>query len=318
MIEFSSVRKLDVVQDGIQKMMNFEPDLTNKEYDFHKIKCINSDKNPFDNKEYFYIRGRSSSDSVKYQCKHCKKITNVLPDNIDFAKYYQQQRDYLQEMLQMIINRLTMNEICSRLKISHKTYYHKIELISNQCSQFQIKHEDNYFRNRKLDNLYVNSNVYGSGKANQKWKMIASCDFLTGYIYRNDIEVGEKNNYDFYTSTGIPHYLMLSRNKNPDRWFFLTPNKILFDETIRKSMESKQVSTFFDEKDDLLIKYLNYLKKNIKRFNSPYIHYYANIFKVVYNFTISSCQKDTPQVTPAQMMNLTEKKYEVKELLSEN
>lgn len=49
------------------------------EYNFHKEYCPHGDKNPFDNKELFYNRDKSGSKSVKYQCKECKKITNVLP-----------------------------------------------------------------------------------------------------------------------------------------------------------------------------------------------------------------------------------------------
>ncbi|MFZ7131500.1 MAG: hypothetical protein ACOWWR_04005 [Eubacteriales bacterium] len=307
--------KKKIIRDGIQKLIRIDSGKNEKEYAFHKQGCHYPRSTPFQDKEHFYIRGKSSSNSVKYQCKHCKKITNVLPENIDLVHYYQQQRDYLKELLQMIISNLSMNEICSRLQISNKTYYHKLELISNQLTQFQSKIEDNYFENKRLDNLYINTNVYGCDLSNKKWKMIVSCDFLTGYIYRCDIEISEKNLSDFYTNTAIPHFFMLSRNKNVDAWFFMTPNQKLYEDAIQKSLINEKVTAFKDSKEDQLTKYLNYLQGNVKRFNSPYVYYYINIFKVMYNFTGNACLKDGKFITPAQMLNLTNRNYEISDLL---
>ncbi len=49
------------------------------EYIFHHEGCSNGHLNPFAQPKDFYRRGKSAGNSQKYQCKECKKITNVLP-----------------------------------------------------------------------------------------------------------------------------------------------------------------------------------------------------------------------------------------------
>src|SRR5690606_6070288 len=65
------------------------------EYQFHKEGCDNQDLTPFIQKEVFRRCGKSSSNSQKYQCKSCKKITNVLPSSKESTTYHQQRNDIL-------------------------------------------------------------------------------------------------------------------------------------------------------------------------------------------------------------------------------
>lgn len=57
------------------------------EYTFHRNDCT-LDTNPFDNPEMFRRRGKSSSNSEKFQCKECDKITNVMPSQRESYSYH--------------------------------------------------------------------------------------------------------------------------------------------------------------------------------------------------------------------------------------
>lgn len=306
-----NIFKISLVNDGIKKLVDHEYKIEKKEYDFHKKDCCNGASTPFNNRNNFYKRGKSSSNSIKYQCKKCKKITNVLPENIDFIYYYQQQNDYLYEMLQMIINNKTINEICKKLNITNKTYYHKLQLLSNKFTNFQNRFEDSYFMNKSFDNIYINSNIYTSDQ--KKWKMIMTCDFLSGYIFRCDIETNIKYFENFYTRIAVPHFYLIIRNKKINYLNLVTSNIRLYDEIMGHL--DRKIIPIIDDDENQSIKYVEYLKDNVKRLNSPYIHFYQNIFKVIYNFTYTSCVNADKLVTPAQSLNLTDKKYSIKNII---
>lgn len=310
-----TLKKNPIIQEGIKQLMEFNIEL-NREYDFHRNECMFQMKTPFHDREYFYVRGRSSSNSIKYQCKNCKKITNVLPDNIDYITYNQQQRSYLYDMLEMIIDNKSMNEICLNLKISNKTYYHKLGLISNQLVQFQNKIEDRFYNSKYISNIYIYTNEYEDLICDKKCSMVVTCNYITGYIYRSDIKIGEDTD-DFYMNTSIPHYFLLSQNKNIESWFFLTPNLRLYMDLKSNPPINEFADSLLDEKDHQLNSYVDYIKQNVKRLNSPYAQYYINIYKIIYNFYNKSCNKDNKMITPAQMTNLTDKSYILKELLAD-
>lgn len=48
------------------------------EYQFHRDICEHQDLTPFNQRDAFRGRGRSTGNSQKYQCKFCSKITNVF------------------------------------------------------------------------------------------------------------------------------------------------------------------------------------------------------------------------------------------------
>lgn len=58
----------------INSIQDVEPD-----YQFHKEGCSEEESTPFNEPKQFYKRGKSRGKSQRYQCKACKKFTNVLP-----------------------------------------------------------------------------------------------------------------------------------------------------------------------------------------------------------------------------------------------
>ncbi|HEY5563806.1 MAG TPA: hypothetical protein VIK72_18980 [Clostridiaceae bacterium] len=71
------------INDVVQDMVN------NNDYVFHTEECPDKDNSPLIEPNKFYRRGKSSSNSQKWQCKSCKKITNVLPSRANCTSYNQ-------------------------------------------------------------------------------------------------------------------------------------------------------------------------------------------------------------------------------------
>ena len=86
-----------------------------KDYIFHKEGCKNIDKTPFEQIELFYKRGKSSSNSTKYQCKECKKMTNVLPQKNESYNYHQSRNKVLIDFTKSILSRTPVKRICENL-----------------------------------------------------------------------------------------------------------------------------------------------------------------------------------------------------------
>ncbi|MCA0990000.1 hypothetical protein [Pseudalkalibacillus hwajinpoensis] len=97
------------------------------EYVFHKEECELQNHTPFENKCSFWKRGKSSSNSQKYQCKHCRKITNVLPSTKESTTYHQKRNDILPLFANLITNRTPVNRVIEILNIGSLTYYHNLE-----------------------------------------------------------------------------------------------------------------------------------------------------------------------------------------------
>lgn len=73
---------------------------------------------PFTDSKDFYKRGKSTSNSQKYQCKKCKKITNVLPPQEKSFNYHQQRNELLLDILKDILSRTPVKRTCEKLTIS--------------------------------------------------------------------------------------------------------------------------------------------------------------------------------------------------------
>lgn len=84
----------------INTVIDIEP-----KYIFHKENCLNIKLNSFDNRKDFCARGKSSSSSQKYQCKVCKKITNVLPTQRKCFTYHQNKNDIIPIFAKLLLNR---------------------------------------------------------------------------------------------------------------------------------------------------------------------------------------------------------------------
>lgn len=73
--------------------------------EFHRKDCKQIGKTPFDAPYAYYRRGTSSGKSQKWQCKVCKKITNVLPWQPETFSYHQQRNDVLPQFARLLVNR---------------------------------------------------------------------------------------------------------------------------------------------------------------------------------------------------------------------
>lgn len=189
------------------KINSIEP--VEKEYAFHRDGCLNSSTNPFENKELFYSRGKSSSNSQKYQCKECKKITNVLPSIRECFSYHQGRNDILVQFAKDLVSRTPVKRTCEKLEIASGTYYSKLEWLYKRCLEFLDKNEISPLKTMEFDEIWLNTDmmVYNLNNIKQKGKgskknlstnekklqthLLASGDIKSGYMFRSDV------NYDY-------------------------------------------------------------------------------------------------------------------------
>lgn len=105
-------------------------------YKFHRNGCSMYNKTPFIDEMAFYKRGTSDTNSQKFQCKACKKITNVLPSQEKSFNYHQQRNDILIQFTKDILSRTPVKRICEKLDIGSSTYYNKLEWVYRKCLEF--------------------------------------------------------------------------------------------------------------------------------------------------------------------------------------
>jgi transposase-like protein len=191
--EIKRLATMDIVKD-------IEPD-----YVFHNGDCVNGGYTPFSNSKDFYRRGTSSGGSQKWQCKECKKITNVLPNREKKFTYNQKKNDIMPMFAKMLINRLPVSRTCEALNISPKTYYHKLEWLYRRCLEFLERYEQKPLETMEIDSLWLNTdkmiynlnNVRRKGHGGLRYdnvedklmqtQIIVSGDVDTGYIFRSDV-----------------------------------------------------------------------------------------------------------------------------------
>jgi transposase-like protein len=184
----------------INTVVDIEPD-----YIFHKEGCSLIDKTPFDNKEAFIKRGKSSANAVKYQCKECKKLTNVLPSQDKNFNYNQKRNDILIQFSKLILSRTPVKRICEILEIGEPTYYSKLEWLYKKCLEFNSRYEEKALKELHFRDLWINTdaliynlnNIRMKGKADEdtpkteekkmQTYLISSADLKTGYVFRSDI-----------------------------------------------------------------------------------------------------------------------------------
>lgn len=79
--------------------------------------------NPFDNPGDFYRRGISTGKSTKWQCRKCRKITNVLPERSRNFSYHQKKHDLSPTIAELMLSKIPVTRLCKVLDIAPKTYY---------------------------------------------------------------------------------------------------------------------------------------------------------------------------------------------------
>ncbi len=197
------IKRLLVINTSIP----IEPD-----YQFHNIDCINAEKTPFTDRDFFYYKGKSSSNSLKYQCKSCKKNTNILPEQDKNFSYHQQRNDILNDFCKLIMSRTPVKRICEILDISPTTYYAKLEWVYRKCLEFNERHETKVLRNMHFRQININTdmmvynlnNIRLKGRGNgrkmsseEKKPMtyiVSSGDSDSGYVFRSDVA------YDYHVT----------------------------------------------------------------------------------------------------------------------
>jgi len=93
------------------------------EYQFHKSDCSQSTLTPITDAKAFYKRGYSSAKSPKFQCKECKKITNVLPLQTNSHGYKQSRNKVMVLFAKLLLSRVAVKRSCKILEIASGTYY---------------------------------------------------------------------------------------------------------------------------------------------------------------------------------------------------
>lgn len=188
---------------------------TEEEYKFHRDGCKCKSRTPFGeyDRPYFHKRGKSTGNSVKWQCKECKKITNVLPSYRDNFTYRQKQNEIMPQLATLLLSRTPVSNTCKILNISPDTYYHKLELLYKRTLEFLNKYETEALKAKQFSEIYLNTdqlvytlnNIRKRGKVKRtgadKYKnledkkmitnIIASSDMFSRYVFRCDL------NYDF-------------------------------------------------------------------------------------------------------------------------
>jgi transposase-like protein len=184
----------------LQTVEEMEP-----EYIFHKEGCPNGHLNPFEHLKDFYRRGKSTGNSQKYQCKECKKITNVLPIKKESSTYHQKRNDILPQFARLLLSKTPVKRTCEYLGIGSKTYYTKLEWLYRCCLEFLDRHETKAFQNLSFDNIWINTdkmqyylnNVRKKGKGGKyesniqdkllQTLIVISADANSRYVFRSDV-----------------------------------------------------------------------------------------------------------------------------------
>lgn len=175
-------------------------------YQFHKDNCTSYAGTPFSNPELFQNYGRSKTNSTRYKCKGCGKLTNVLPAKEQAFSYHQQRSDILMDLAAMLVNRVPVRRACEILGIGSQTYYNKLEYIFMRCLEFLERHETEALANKSFDKLWINSDVFiyylnnsrhkfaGNAKTVHKedfrkmqTRIIVSGEVYSRYIFRSDV-----------------------------------------------------------------------------------------------------------------------------------
>lgn len=166
------------------------------EYTFHHDHCPDDETTPFDDRTSFIKRGKSSGGSQKWQCKTCKKITNVLPHRESKFSYNQQRNDVLPMLMKTLLSRTPVKRTCEILGIGSQTYYTKLEWLYKRCLEFLERHESKAFENQSFDSIWINTdkmiyflnNVRKKGQGGSKYSNLEESHFPTHVVVSGDVD----------------------------------------------------------------------------------------------------------------------------------
>ncbi|MDF2672543.1 MAG: hypothetical protein K0R09_808 [Clostridiales bacterium] len=173
----------------IDKVIDWLP-----KYNFHREECAYKDTTPFSNLNSFRKRGKSSSKSIKWQCKSCGKITNVLPLREENFGYHQKRNDIIPLFAKLLLNRTPVKRSCEILQVTPTTYYNKLEWLYKKCLEFLDSHERKAFKNHTFERIWLNTdkmiynlnNVRRRGKGGERYDDIEELQFPTHILVSGD------------------------------------------------------------------------------------------------------------------------------------
>ncbi|MGM0899206.1 MAG: insertion element protein [Bacillota bacterium] len=176
-----------------------------QEYNFHRPHCTNDTHTPQTNPKTFYKRGTNAAKAEQFQCKECKKYTNVSPNKTRNSTYNQKRNEILPMFAKLLINKTPINRTCEILDIGKKTYYQKLEWLYRCCLEFLETRETKPLAKTHFDEMwittdklhYVLNNVLKKGRGKNRGVLIedkqlptyivASADKRSRYVFRSDI-----------------------------------------------------------------------------------------------------------------------------------
>ncbi|OMD90639.1 insertion element protein [Paenibacillus odorifer] len=174
-------------------------------YVFHREACLNAALTPLKQPKSFYKRGTSSSNSQKWQCKTCLKLTNVLPDQRRSFNYHQQRNEVLYMFAKNLTARTPVKRTCEILEIGSSTYYAKLELLYKRCLEFLEKHEAKPLQDKTFKRIWINTdkilyhlnNVRKKGHGKYRYDnlednlmqthIVVSADVHSHYVFASDL-----------------------------------------------------------------------------------------------------------------------------------
>lgn len=176
------------------------------DYNFHKDGCPNYKSTPFNAPDDFKKRGTSNTNSQRWQCKSCNKLTNTLPPIRKCFNYHQKRNDILVQLSKLMMSRMPVKRICEHLEIGSSTYYSKMKLLYQRCLEFLEEHETKAFATKQFKDMYLDTDimVYFLNNVRQKGKsgkwfeeksreeelethIVATGEILSRYVLRADV-----------------------------------------------------------------------------------------------------------------------------------
>jgi hypothetical protein len=185
---------------------------TKPEYIFHNFMCPNEGETPFTDMTLFYKKGKSVSNSKRFQCKSCKKTTNILPEIRESFNYHQKKNIILRSLFEDIVSKTPVRRTCEKNKISPKTYYDKLEWLNRRALEFFEKVEVKRFSEMKFKELWINvdyvnyklNNIRRKGKGGKypeikddrmlSTSIFIAADLDSRYVFASDVA------YDWFTT----------------------------------------------------------------------------------------------------------------------
>ena len=255
-----------------------------KEYRFHKGGCPMEGLEPGKGADHFLRKGLSSSGSVRWQCKACRKITNVLPAEVNAFSYHQKVAGLSLELYKRVVADQPVTEICAALDISPKTYYHKLKLLA-----FRL---ENLWREREKaegtepgpgSGLFTQTALLSDGGDDHL--LLCTMDVETGHLYRGDAgRTGGKPEGILHT-LGLAHYFRILGEKASHRVILFVDDRILSLDLAGRLMERLGQKALVSWGElNLAETFLGRIRERLSQCSPRYLPYYLSIYGYAWNY----------------------------------